>query len=481
MKRVFKFGILMAMLMIATTSCKEEKNVAVTGITLSQTGSVTLAVGGTLNLSAAIEPPTATQKDIVWTTSRIGVVTVKDNTVTALLPGTVTITATTVDGGLSKSVEVTVDNPVTGITFIEKTMKIAVGEKVTPMFALIPHSTLYRSVTWSTGDPSIAAIDANTGEISGIKIGETVITVTSLENSQATAQCTVEVMPIAVTGITLTQKTVSMEIDETKTLAYGIEPSNADDQRVEWSSENPAIASVDETTGVITAVSPGKVNIIATTVDGGYTDNCLVSVQHPNLVKNHSFEEGGTTTTMADHWTVVAEDWFKDYYGEVTNYSNTRSNNPGVSFFTGNGSFFAPYLTGTLAVRNEPSYSSGFYQIITVEPGAKYTVSADIGFRENSNNADQIFKDFETIKILSSDDALTTYAEILIPGNPSLYTGVAGNFQLLPDVSGIITIPAGVNEIRIQFDFRDFAAPPDGPGRRPLVVVDNVQVRMILD
>ena len=57
------------------------------------------------------------------------------------------------------------------------------------------------------------------------------------------------------------------EIDEgqSKTLAATVSPSSATNKTVTWSSSNDEVASIDPSTGVLTAVKPGNVKITATT------------------------------------------------------------------------------------------------------------------------------------------------------------------------------------------------------------------------
>ena len=57
-----------------------------------------------------------------------------------------------------------------------------------------------------------------------------------------------------------------------------INPTNADNKTVSWTSNRPDIAVVDGS-GNITAVSKGKAIITATTADGGLSASCMVTVQ----------------------------------------------------------------------------------------------------------------------------------------------------------------------------------------------------------
>ncbi|MCU6791823.1 Ig-like domain-containing protein [Paenibacillus sp. WQ 127069] len=60
-------------------------------------------------------------------------------------------------------------------------------------------------------------------------------------------------------------------------LTAKVEPANADNKAVTWSSSNPAVATVDED-GLVTVHTAGTVVIKVATEDGGFSDTCTVTV-----------------------------------------------------------------------------------------------------------------------------------------------------------------------------------------------------------
>ncbi len=93
----------------------------------------------------------------------------------------------------------------------------------------------------------------------------------------AGASCTQGSCQSGVSGVALDRSTLTMEIGDTYRLTAIITPSNAQNRAVTWSSSNTRIASVD-TTGRVQAVRVGQAMIRVTTVEGGYTASCLVTV-----------------------------------------------------------------------------------------------------------------------------------------------------------------------------------------------------------
>ena len=81
---------------------------------------------------------------------------------------------------------------------------------------------------------------------------------------------------VATTGVTLDVTEVTLEEGQTQTLTATVAPEDATDKSVVWASDNEAVATV--TDGVVTAVAEGVANITVTTVEGGFTATCIVTV-----------------------------------------------------------------------------------------------------------------------------------------------------------------------------------------------------------
>lgn len=83
--------------------------------------------------------------------------------------------------------------------------------------------------------------------------------------------------PVAVTGVTI-DETLSLKTGESKTPSYTVNPAEATNKAVSFKSDNPAVATVNETTGEVTGVKEGTATITITTADGNFTDTCVVTV-----------------------------------------------------------------------------------------------------------------------------------------------------------------------------------------------------------
>ncbi|MFA7032869.1 MAG: Ig-like domain-containing protein, partial [Bacilli bacterium] len=88
-----------------------------------------------------------------------------------------------------------------------------------------------------------------------------------------------------VTGVSLNESSVTLNINDTVTLIATISPDNASNKNISWSSSNEEVATVID--GVVTAIKAGNAIITVTTSDGSFTDTCEVTVSSNDAV-NHS-------------------------------------------------------------------------------------------------------------------------------------------------------------------------------------------------
>ena len=90
--------------------------------------------------------------------------------------------------------------------------------------------------------------------------------------------CTITVKEVAVTGVELSETSVSLKVGEQKQLTATVKPGNATKKTVIWESTNTSVAKVSNN-GVITAVAKGSCTIKAkSSSDSRYYAECVVSV-----------------------------------------------------------------------------------------------------------------------------------------------------------------------------------------------------------
>ena len=238
--------------------------------------SVTLKVGGFRQLTATVEPAAAEYEGITWTSSDPSVATVNNGTISARKVGTTTISATAA-GVTSNPCQVTVNaTHVTGISLSNYSMEITEGESATLKATVSPSDATDPSFSWGSDNTSVATVQ--NGKIVAVSPGTANITVNTTDgNKTATCKVTVKSKVIDVTGITLSQSSVSVKEEATVQLKATVKPSNATNQEVSWSSGDDGIATI-ASDGTVTGVTEGTTIVTAKSADGKVTATCKVTV-----------------------------------------------------------------------------------------------------------------------------------------------------------------------------------------------------------
>lgn len=174
--------------------------------------------------------------------------------------------------------------PVTGITLNTadaqnvSSLTLEKGQTTTLSAIVAPDAATNRTVTFSSDNDTIASVDSSTGVITANANGTANITATSADGAKASCQVTVITRT---TGITLDKTALTLKRGEKFTLKPTVEPPEATNQKVTFTSDNASVASVDANTGEITAINAGTAAITAATADGGLTAACTVTVTVP--------------------------------------------------------------------------------------------------------------------------------------------------------------------------------------------------------
>ena len=255
-------------------------SVSVAGVSLDKT-EIVLVEGSSEKLTATVEPANATNKGVTWSSDHEAIATVDQNgAVTARRGGQATITVTTADGSKTATctvrVKIQIGEPVQSVGLNKTELALEVGKTGTLEAKVEPSDATNKNVTWSSSNPEVATVD--NGVVTAVSAGEAIITVTT-EDGAKTATCKVTVnapQTVPVTGVTLDKAELTLEKGSTGTLKATVEPQNATNNTVTWSSSNPEFATVAN--GTVTAVSAGTATITVTTADGNHKATCTVTV-----------------------------------------------------------------------------------------------------------------------------------------------------------------------------------------------------------
>jgi hypothetical protein len=170
---------------------------------------------------------------------------------------------------------------VTGLSLNTSGFSLVPEGTATLIPSVSPANASNKSVTWTSSDTSVVTVDSS-GVIKALADGTANITVTSADGKLTIICIIIVIMPgpgdVPVTGVSLNANSLSLMVGGTAALAASVEPGNATNKGVTWSSSNTAVATVDSS-GVVTAIAGGHANITVTTNDGGKTATCAVTVE----------------------------------------------------------------------------------------------------------------------------------------------------------------------------------------------------------
>ena len=154
--------------------------------------------------------------------------------------------------------------PATGIRLTETSAELDEGETLELFYKLEPSDATTQGVVWASDNTDVATVDED-GIVTAVKAGTATITVSVKGQPEIKATCTITVKSsaIAVTKLTLSESSAEVSIGKTLTLSCTIEPTDATNKELVWSSSDETIATVDAQ-GVVTGVKAGTVTITVT-------------------------------------------------------------------------------------------------------------------------------------------------------------------------------------------------------------------------
>ncbi|PQJ09536.1 hypothetical protein CJD36_020065 [Flavipsychrobacter stenotrophus] len=265
---------------LPVTGCSVTATVTVNPTPPPITGSLQVCQsGGTTTLSDPIPAGT-------WMISPASLASISSSgVVTGILPGTATVTYT-VGTTCYTTASVVVNpslSPITGPGAVCVNSSITLGNPVA-------------SGTWSASPATVATIDPVTGQLFGVGPGIVNVTYVALTSCQVSRNITVNPPPAAITG------TPDVCLGYTTSLANTSAPGS-------WSSANPAIASVNSSTGLVTGAGAGTTQILYTLSTTGCSTS-ITSTVNPIPAPITGITPvcgGGATITLAN--TTPLGDW----------------------------------------------------------------------------------------------------------------------------------------------------------------------------
>lgn len=261
-----------------------------------------LIKGRTITLVPTVEPLFATDKALIWESDDEGVATVADGIVTGVAEGEAVITATSKADPTKYAICTITVTP----TILPDWVELTHDDHIIQYLAIHYTGTETYVLTIKGISSNVTGMGGAFWYVNGagkrIDDGKEQVDAASIrmqvESNPAPQMYTpfYVMMPGEInfgqftinwiekaapetpaTGVTLSESTYEMSVNETHQLTAKVLPAIATNKAVGWSSDNETVAGVDEN-GLVTAKAAGVAHITATTADGGFTASCTITV-----------------------------------------------------------------------------------------------------------------------------------------------------------------------------------------------------------
>lgn len=221
------------------------------------------------------------------------------------------------------------------------TLNIEVGTKARIVAKCTPEK-ITEFISWKSNNTSVVSVDGtnNVGTITAKTVGTA--TITAMTDSGKITTCSVTVKYPTTQKISLNYGDYDMSVGDRLSLTATMEPTNASDAKVEWSSSDTSVASVSST-GSVSAKASGTA-IISAKAENGLIATCYIRV----------------TDELDELWS-----------GTWTVYKSTSYGNKSSTYSSGTCSI--DILDKTVAISFAPFYG----QKVAIHPSGDYMLGGN--------------------------------------------------------------------------------------------------------
>lgn len=258
-------------------------------------------------LSVKFKPGKGINKKLKWTSSRKKVVSVSQKgVIRGKKYGKATITARAKDGsGKYAKLRVRVGKKVNQVNMQGSAMDLDVGSSASLGTRVSPSQATIKKVKYHTSNKSTATV-SKTGIVYGKSKGTATITAYSTDGSGKKASCRVNVRVPSQSVRLNAQDTIRLEVGKTVTINATVQPANASNRNVRYTSSDPAVAKVSQM-GVVTGVDSGTATIRVDAADGRASAAVEVEVYKVELQNEKLIAHRGYSSEAPENTTVAFE------------------------------------------------------------------------------------------------------------------------------------------------------------------------------
>jgi hypothetical protein len=227
----------------------------------------------------------------------------------------------------------------------------------------------------------------------------------------------------ALTSVTLSQTSLTLEVSGSATLTAVVVPS---DKTVTWKSSDDAVASVSST-GTVTGKSVGKATVTAATSDGAKSATCEVTVTQSNVaVTGVTISSATLSLSVGDNTTLT------------TTVEPASATNKAVTWSSSNEAVATVDASGVVT-----AVAAGTADItVTTADGSKKATCKVTVTNSNTGNGDVVFTDSRGNKITIPDGASSCVIRVISFEAGSPWTSDAA----YKDPEKVIGVPDAPND-----------------------------------
>ena len=325
-----------------------------------------MPAGTVAPLAATCTPEDASDRKVTFTTDDAGVAKVSGTNLKAVQRGECNLTIASVQNPeVTETFRVLVIQPVKTIQINAGTKKVAAGSTLQLTATCQPDNASIQNVTWSSKTPAVATVDEY-GVVTGLKRGSASITATAADGSHATGTVTINVTQ-PVTSLAFTTSEVQVVAGRSVVTKVSVQPSDASEKTVTWSSSDDSVATV-RGNGQVVGVRAGVCTLTATSTsnpDVSASVTVVVSqlvtrIENANQADELSIRVGESVQTR---WNILPAD-------ATVQALTFKSNSPKVATVDENGVVRAQSrgVVTIVATSKDSGKKQGSVKVTVIQP-----------------------------------------------------------------------------------------------------------------
>ncbi len=219
----------------------------------------------TISTSDEATPDEATPDEI--TTEPSSPTTESSTIESSTEPSSPTTESSTIESSTEPTTTETTEVKVSSIKLNATSKTLYNGKSTTLKATVFPINATNKRLTWKSSNTKVATVDKN-GKVKALKVGNAIITATSTDGSNVSAQCKIKVVQ-RVTKIKLNKSIINLsKKGKTAKLKAAVLPNNAYNKSVTWKSNNTKVVTVDKNGKIKATTNKGTTYVNAIAKDG---------------------------------------------------------------------------------------------------------------------------------------------------------------------------------------------------------------------